>query len=81
MGRRGEVAGSVLAAVVAFVVTFSEHIKTTDARVCGACGSVIDPGDTRTQPTPALEPAREEYPIRHSWTFVSPRTPTASNER
>jgi hypothetical protein len=81
MGRGREVAGSVLAAVVALVVTFIEQIKTTDARICGSCGSVIEPGDTRAQPATALEPGRDEYPIRHAWTFVFPRTPTASKER
>ncbi len=70
--------------MVAFVVTLSEHIKT-EARVCGSCGSVIEPRDVRTQSATALESARDEYPIRHSWTFVVPRTPaerpTASKEK
>jgi hypothetical protein len=48
---------------------------TTDARVCGSCGSAIKPRDAMRPPATALERTLDEYPIRHSWTFVVPPPP------
>jgi hypothetical protein len=48
---------------------------TTDARICGSCGSAIDVRDAMRPPVPASERTLDEYPIRHSWTFVVPPPP------
>jgi hypothetical protein len=61
--------------VVAFAVSRlwsqDEHI-TTGARVCGSCGSTIEPRDARTQLAAAFSSAGDVYPIRQAWTFAIP---------
>jgi hypothetical protein len=49
----------------------NEHLAT-DARICGSCGSALEPRDAMLQAATAAERKRDEYPIRQSWTFVVP---------